>query len=101
MIPPQRTKGEAVSNRLVHHIEGRSVRPPLPEIVDPFVTLAKHLDEMLAPGPEKTTALRKLLESCDAAVRCRIADIENNSRDRKVAAINEAVHTLTEGSFHE
>lgn len=100
-IPTQRTPKEqgAVVNtsRLVHHIEGRNVRPPVPEIIDPFVTLAKILDDCLDPGPEKTTALRKLLESCDAAVRCRVADLENRIVDQKVKAITEAVSPATVG----
>lgn len=78
-------------SRLVYHIEGRNVRPPLPEIVDPYVTLAKHLDECLDPGPEKTTALRKLLESCDAATRCRVADLSNHIADQKIAAVTTAI----------
>lgn len=35
----------------------------------PFAELAKHLDDTLPNNPEKTTALRKLLESKDCAVR--------------------------------
>lgn len=103
-VPPQRTpklEAAVIHNRLVHHIEGRSLRPAVPEVIDPYATLAKHLDEILEPGPEKTTALRKLLESCDAAVRCRVADLENDSRDQKVAAVNEAVSTLSREALIE
>ena len=35
----------------------------------PFADLAKLIDEQLPENPEKTTALRKLLESKDCAVR--------------------------------
>lgn len=35
----------------------------------PFSELAHRLNTMLPPGPETTVALRKLLESKDAAVR--------------------------------
>lgn len=35
----------------------------------PFGELAKNLDEVLKFNPEKTTALRKLLEAKDCAVR--------------------------------
>ncbi len=35
----------------------------------PFAELAKQIDETLPDNPEKTTALRKLLESKDCAVR--------------------------------
>ena len=35
----------------------------------PFGDLAKQIDGMLPPNPEKTLALRKLLEAKDCAVR--------------------------------
>jgi hypothetical protein len=44
----------------------------LQAVSKPFGELAHHLDEALAPGPERTVALRKLLESKDAAVRAHI-----------------------------
>lgn len=37
-----------------------------------FYTLAHRLVETLEPGPERTVALRKLLEAKDAAVRASI-----------------------------
>lgn len=37
-----------------------------------FQTVAHTLDEFLPDGPEKTVALRKLLESKDAAVRAAL-----------------------------
>lgn len=38
----------------------------------PFKTLAGIVIENLEPGPERTVALRKLLEAKDAAVRAAI-----------------------------
>lgn len=38
----------------------------------PFKTLAGMIIENLDPGPERTVALRKLLEAKDAAVRAAI-----------------------------
>lgn len=38
----------------------------------PFYDLAHHLAEALPPGPETSVALRKLLESKDAAVRAAL-----------------------------
>lgn len=35
----------------------------------PFHATAKHIVENIPPGPERTVALRKLLEAKDAAVR--------------------------------
>lgn len=38
----------------------------------PFRTLAEWLVENTEPGPERTVALRKLLEAKDAAVRAQV-----------------------------
>lgn len=38
----------------------------------PFYDLAWAMEANLPPGPEKSTALRKLLESKDAAVRAAL-----------------------------
>lgn len=48
---------------------------PLRNASRPFHDLAHQLDDMLPGGPEKTVALRKLLEAKDAAVRAAL-DIE-------------------------
>lgn len=44
----------------------------LREVSRPFADLAHELDRLLPGGPEKSTALRKLLESKDAAVRAAL-----------------------------
>lgn len=44
----------------------------LQQVSRPFSTLAASLCEILEPGPERTVALRKLLESKDAAVRAKL-----------------------------
>lgn len=41
----------------------------LQDVSRPFHTLATLIADSLPPGPETTVALRKLLESKDAAVR--------------------------------
>jgi hypothetical protein len=41
----------------------------LQAVSKPFGELAKRIDETLPNNPEKTTALRKLLEAKDCAVR--------------------------------
>ena len=38
----------------------------------PFGELARHLCANVEPGPERTVALRKLLEAKDAAVRAAL-----------------------------
>ncbi len=40
----------------------------------PFGELAENLDALLPENPEKTTALRKLLEAKDCAVRAVLFD---------------------------
>jgi len=42
---------------------------PLRHTSERFAALAADVDETLPSGPEKSTALRKLLEAKDAAVR--------------------------------
>jgi hypothetical protein len=44
----------------------------LQEISKPFGDLAVQLCEATEPGPERTVALRKLLEAKDAAVRAKL-----------------------------
>jgi hypothetical protein len=46
--------------------------PPLQAVSAPFAGLAEVLCEQVEPGPERTVALRKLLEAKDAAVRARL-----------------------------
>ena len=38
----------------------------------PFHGLATHIEQSIQPGPERTVALRKLLEAKDAAVRAAL-----------------------------
>lgn len=47
--------------------------PHLQEVSKPFGEMAKSIVEKLPRNPERTVALRKLLESKDAAVRACVA----------------------------
>jgi len=47
--------------------------PHLQEISKPFGLLAKQIIETLPKNPERSTALRKLLEAKDCAVRAKLA----------------------------
>ena len=47
--------------------------PDLAEVSQPFGELAERMHTELPPSPERTVALRKLLESKDAAVRAMVA----------------------------
>ena len=48
----------------------------LPETLQPtsklFYDVAKTIDNLVEPGPERTVAFRKLLEAKDAAVRAKL-----------------------------
>jgi hypothetical protein len=44
----------------------------LQETSKPFAVLAQHLIDTLPRNPERTVALRKLLEAKDCAVRARL-----------------------------
>lgn len=44
----------------------------LQEVSKPFGDLAAILVDTVSPGPERTVALRKLLEAKDAAVRAKL-----------------------------
>jgi hypothetical protein len=45
---------------------------PLREVSSRFAELANAVCTLAEPGPERTVALRKLLEAKDAAVRARL-----------------------------
>ncbi len=47
--------------------------PHLQEISKPFGDLARQIEETLPRNPERTVALRKLLEAKDCAVRAKLA----------------------------
>lgn len=47
--------------------------PHLAEVSKPFALMAQTIVDTLPRNPERTVALRKLLESKDAAVRAKLA----------------------------
>lgn len=47
--------------------------PHLKAVSEPFAKMAANIVETLPRNPERTVALRKLLESKDAAVRAKLA----------------------------
>jgi hypothetical protein len=63
--------------RAVEHIEQffahAHLPPHLAEVSKPFADLAEVLIATLPRNPERTVALRKLLEAKDAAVRAKLA----------------------------
>lgn len=46
--------------------------PELADISRPFCELAEHVHETLPRNPERSTALRRLLEAKDCAVRAHL-----------------------------
>ena len=46
--------------------------PKLAQVSQQFAILANHIEETIPSGPERAVALRKLLESKDAAVRAAL-----------------------------
>lgn len=55
--------------RLLHWFATNHLSARYQIIAGPYATLAQRIVDTLAPGPERTVALRKLLESRDAAFR--------------------------------
>lgn len=51
--------------------------PELPEIMEPFTELAKHLNDVLVNGPYKTKAMESLVESYKCALKSRRVDLES------------------------
>ena len=61
-----------MNERLLQFFTFDHLPAALQETSRPFCELAHRLVETLPAGPERSVALRKLLESKDAAVRARI-----------------------------
>lgn len=56
-------------NNLLQFFRYQHLPVHLADVSKPFADLAQHLAASLPPNPESTTALRKLLEAKDCAVR--------------------------------
>lgn len=57
------------TERMLKWFEYEHLPPHLQKASKPFCELAFMLTDLAIPGPERTVALRKLLEAKDAAVR--------------------------------
>lgn len=64
-VPPAR-------ERMLSFFEFEHLPEELRNVSRPFSILAHELEASLPAGPERTVALRKLLESKDCAVRARL-----------------------------
>ncbi len=58
--------------RMMKWFEFGHLPEPLQAVSSGFYELACSLCALVEPGPERTVALRKLLESKDAAVRAKV-----------------------------
>ncbi len=61
-----------VHDRMLQFFEYAHLPPHLRDVSMSFYNLAMHIAGTLPMNPERTTALRKLLESKDCAVRAAI-----------------------------
>lgn len=62
----------SASDELMKYFAFQHLSPKLQNVSRHFYTLADLVKNLLPEGPEKTVALRKLLESKDAAVRAAL-----------------------------
>lgn len=66
------TKSLLAATPIMRYFEYGHLPEALAVVSRPFCELAQHIDQNLPGGPEKSVALRKLLESKDAAVRAAL-----------------------------
>lgn len=59
-------------DRMLKWFDYQHLPAELRRVSEPFCVLALNLCEQVAAGPERTVALRKLLEAKDAAVRAMV-----------------------------
>jgi hypothetical protein len=62
-----------MSEHLMQFFAFEHLPPHLADVSRPFAALAHHVTESLPRNPERTTALRKLLEAKDCAVRALLS----------------------------
>jgi hypothetical protein len=60
---------KSMNDRMLQFFEFKHLQPSLQEVSKPFCELAHEIVNKLPSNPERTVALRKLLEAKDCAVR--------------------------------
>lgn len=63
-------------DRILQFFKYQHLPAPLQGVSKPFCDLANQIVDTLPQNPERTVALRKLLEAKDAAVRARLFEFE-------------------------
>lgn len=66
------TNGNVPVDRMLQFFEYKHLPVHLQEYSKPFCNLAEWIVDTLPSNPERTVALRKLLESKDCAVRAKL-----------------------------
>lgn len=72
-VPPPEPKPLGDVEHIMQFFVWAHLPPQLAEVSRPFAEIAHTIVETLPRNPERTVALRKLLEAKDAAVRARVA----------------------------
>jgi len=70
--PTEFTTLQLVNDSILRYFHYSHLPPQLQSASKPFCDLARHMVETLPRNPERTVALRKLLEAKDAAVRANV-----------------------------
>lgn len=70
-VPSHRKHGH--SDHILQFFSSSHLPPSLRDVSRPFGDLAEKIVETIPRNPERTVALRKLLEAKDAAVRAHLA----------------------------
>ena len=71
-IMADEVKTDFKPERMLAWFEYAHLPPHLRETSKQFADVAAWIDDQVPPGPERTVALRKLLEAKDAAVRATL-----------------------------
>ena len=66
------TPSQLAADPILRHFHFAHLPPQLQAVSVKFYELACHIVEMVPRNPERTVALRKLLEAKDAAVRANV-----------------------------
>jgi len=69
----QAQSGDSINEHIMQFFAYSHLPEHLQNVSKPFYELAFHIVTTLPRNPERTVALRKLLEAKDAAVRARLA----------------------------
>ena len=72
LVPKEFTEAEIATDHILRYFHYSHLPNRLQASSRPFCALARHVVDTLPRNPERTVALRKLLEAKDAAVRANV-----------------------------